>query len=50
MRLFDYFFGSQEESEDSDEDDVLTLEQLKNTEGYKLIIKGLDAMVGEPQS
>ena len=50
FRLFDYFFGSQEESEESDEDDVLTLEQLKKTEGYKLMVKGFDAKLGKPQS
>ncbi|KAM7451638.1 hypothetical protein ABFA07_000952 [Porites harrisoni] len=39
----------EEESEESDEDDVLTLEQLRETEEYKLMIKGLDAKLGNPQ-
>ena len=50
FRLVDYFFGSQEDSEESDEDDVLTEEELKKTEGYNLTMKGLDAMLGKPQS
>ncbi|CAH3161849.1 unnamed protein product [Porites evermanni] len=38
------------ESEESDEDDVLTEEELKKTEGYNLTMKGLDAMLEKPQS
>ena len=36
-------------SDDSDyEDDGLTEEELKETEGYKLAMKCLDAMLGKP--
>ncbi|XP_073253054.1 uncharacterized protein [Porites lutea] len=40
----------EEDSEESDEDNVLTLEELKKTDGYKLTRKGLEAMFGKPQS
>lgn len=38
-----------ESSDDSDyEDDALTEEEFKNSEGYKLTMKCLDAMLGKP--
>lgn len=43
------WFHRSQSSDDSDyEDDGLTEEEFKETEGYKLTMKCLDAMLGRP--
>lgn len=43
------WFHRSQSSDDSDyEDDGLTEEKFKETEGYKLTMKCLDAMLGRP--
>lgn len=43
------WFHCSQSSDDSDyEDDGLTEEEFKETEGYKLTMKCLDAMLGRP--
>ena len=43
------WFRRLQSSDDSDsEDDGLTEEEFKETEGYKLTMKYLDAMLGRP--
>lgn len=42
------FSTSEEESEESDEDDVRTEKEHDNTEGLEFTRKGLDAMLGKP--
>ena len=48
VHLLGILFLSQD-SEESEEDDGLTEEEFRQTEGYRLTMNALDAMFGKPK-
>lgn len=43
-----WFYRSQSSNDSDYEDDALTEEEFKDSEGYKLTMKCLDEMLGKP--